>query len=61
MTIALGPLHPRHGTHDPTNGSPETWTNLESHHYKYDISITNTAAAQGLTGSMAITWDARNQ
>lgn len=48
-------------TLDPTTASPETWTNLESHHYKYDVSITNTAAAQGLTGSMTITWEARNQ
>jgi hypothetical protein len=49
------------GTPDPTAGSPETWTNTETHAYQYDVSITNTTAAQGLTGSMSITWEARNQ
>jgi hypothetical protein len=48
-------------TVDPTAGSPESWTNAETHAYKYDVSITNTAAAQGLSGSMTITWEAQNQ
>ncbi|MEA2445203.1 MAG: hypothetical protein QOJ12_2495 [Thermoleophilales bacterium] len=48
-------------TLDPTTASPETWSPGESHAYQYDISVTNTAAAQGLTGSTTITWEVRNQ
>jgi hypothetical protein len=47
-------------TTDPTNGSPETWTSSESHAYRYDITLTNTTAAQGLSGSLTITWQARS-
>ena len=47
-------------TTDPTNGSPATWAGGESHAYKYEISVSNTAAAEGLTGSLTITWEARS-
>ena len=47
-------------TLDPTTGSPETWSNLETHAFRYEISVTNTAAAQGLSGSITITWEAQS-
>ena len=47
-------------TRDPTNAAPETWTNPETHAYRYDISLTNTPAAQGLSGSTTITFRAEN-
>lgn len=47
-------------TLDPTNASPETWSNLETHAFQYEISLTDTTAAQGLSGSMTITWEAQN-
>lgn len=60
-TLASFPASAGSATLDPTNASPETWLPGESHAYQYDVSVTNTAAAQGLTGSMTITWEARNQ
>jgi predicted ribosomally synthesized peptide with SipW-like signal peptide len=58
--LASFPTSSGGATLDPTAGSPEAWSNLETHAYQYEISLTNTAAAQGLSGSMTITWEAQN-
>ena len=42
---------------DPTSGAAETWTTSESHSYMYEISVQNTAAAQGLTGDITFYWE----
>jgi hypothetical protein len=49
------------GLVDPIPGSPESWTNPESHSYQFVISLDDTNAAQGLNGSATFTWEARNQ
>jgi predicted ribosomally synthesized peptide with SipW-like signal peptide len=59
-TLASFPASYATATTDPTNASPDTWSSGESHAYQYDISLVNTTAAQGLTGSLTITWEARS-
>ena len=50
------------GIVDPTSGSPETWTNGETHAYKLTIDLDNNPAAQGLsTTAINIGWEAHNQ
>jgi hypothetical protein len=46
---------------DPTAGAPESWTSGESHSYRFKLTLQNSAAAQGLSGTAAFTWEARNQ
>lgn len=58
--VSSFPASPGAATLDPTNAAPETWSNPESHGYRYDISLQNTTAAQGLSGSITITWQATN-
>ena len=60
-TLSSFPTSAGAATLDPTNASPETWSPGESHAYQYDVSVTNTAAAQGLSGSMTISWEVRSQ
>jgi hypothetical protein len=38
-----------------------TWTTGETHAYRFEISLQNDPAAQGLSGSATFTWEARNQ
>lgn len=49
------------GLIDPTSGSPESWTNPETHSYRFTVTLQNVEAAQGLNGSAGFTWEARNQ
>ena len=49
------------GVVDPKAATPETWTTSESHWYKFQISLDDNNAAQGLTGGASFTWEARNQ
>jgi predicted ribosomally synthesized peptide with SipW-like signal peptide len=49
------------GLVDPVAGSPETWSNPESHSYRFTITLQDVEAAQGLSGSASFTWEARNQ
>jgi len=49
------------GLVDPTSGSPETWTNGETHAYRFQVTLQNNTAAQGLNASQVFTWEARNQ
>jgi hypothetical protein len=48
------------GLVDPVSGSPETWTQTESHSYKFVVTLNNDAAAQGLSSTASFTWEARN-
>ena len=38
-----------------------TWTNTETHAYKFVVSVNNDAAAQGLVATATFTWEAQNQ
>lgn len=49
------------GQVDPTAGSPETWTNGESHVYKIEVTQRFNTAGNGLNATQAFTWEARNQ
>lgn len=48
------------GLVDPTSGTPETWTNGETHAYKIRVTVQNNNSAQGLNASQEFTWEARN-
>jgi hypothetical protein len=47
------------GLAGPVEGSEETWTNGESHAYRFVISLADDNAAQGLTASQRFVWEAR--
>ena len=49
------------GIVDPVSGSPETWTNGETHSYKLEVTVASSTAIEGLSGSATIRWEARNQ
>jgi hypothetical protein len=46
---------------DPTAGAPETWTASESHVYRLLVTLTDTPAAQALSGSATFRWQGRSQ
>lgn len=50
------------GLVDPVPSSPETWTNGESHTYRFTLSLPAGApdAAQGLTAGQTFIWEARD-
>jgi predicted ribosomally synthesized peptide with SipW-like signal peptide len=48
------------GIVDPTSGSPESWTNGESHDYKFVVSLNDNNSAQGLNATQTFTWEARD-
>jgi predicted ribosomally synthesized peptide with SipW-like signal peptide len=48
------------GLVDPTAGTPEVWTNPESHTYRFVVTVQDNNAAQGLTATQTFTWEARN-
>jgi hypothetical protein len=60
-TLAAFPASYASGLVDPIPASPETWSNPESHSYRFTITLQNDDAAQGLNGSADFTWEARNQ
>jgi predicted ribosomally synthesized peptide with SipW-like signal peptide len=41
-------------------GATESWTNAESHYYRFNITVADNNAAQGLTATQTFTWEARN-
>jgi predicted ribosomally synthesized peptide with SipW-like signal peptide len=45
---------------DPYDASPELWTTGESHAYRFEITVKDDNAAQGLTATQIFTWEARN-
>ncbi len=49
------------GVVDPPSGGAESWTNGESHIYKFEVTLQNNVAAQGLGATQTLTWEARNQ
>lgn len=49
------------GLVDPLAGSPESWTNAESHVYRFDVTLQNNFSAQNLNATQAFRWEARNQ
>jgi predicted ribosomally synthesized peptide with SipW-like signal peptide len=49
------------GIVDPVVGSPETWTDPESHTYRFEVTVANDNAAQGQSATASFTWEARNQ
>ena len=48
------------GLVDPTAGTPESWTNPESHVYQIQVTLQNNDLAQGKNASQTFTWEARN-
>lgn len=48
------------GLVDPTSPSPESWTNGETHVYRFQITQQDVNAAKGLTATQTFTWEARN-
>jgi predicted ribosomally synthesized peptide with SipW-like signal peptide len=48
------------GLVDPTSGSPEVWTNPETHAYKFQVTLQDNSAAQGKNATQQFTWEARN-
>jgi hypothetical protein len=49
------------GIRDPPSGGAESWSKGESHVYKFDLTLRDDAAAQGLNANEALTWEAHNQ
>ena len=49
------------GIVDPVAGSPETWTNPESHTYRFVVAVADDNGAQGKNATASFTWEARNQ
>lgn len=45
---------------DPTSGAPETWTNGETHDYRFVVTVGTSDSGQGKTASQTFTWEARN-
>lgn len=48
------------GLVDPTSGSPEVWTNPETHAYKFQVTLQDNTGAQGKNATQQFTWEARN-
>lgn len=48
------------GLVDPTSGSPETWTNPETHAYKFQVTLQDNSNAQGKNATQQFTWEARD-
>ena len=48
------------GLVDANPGTPESWTTGEVHAYRFEVTLTNDDAAQGLDATQSFTWEARN-
>ncbi|MGQ0805171.1 MAG: hypothetical protein ACT4PI_15085 [Actinomycetota bacterium] len=48
------------GLVDPTAGTPESWTNPESHVYQIQVTVQDNDLAQGKNATQTFTWEARN-
>jgi predicted ribosomally synthesized peptide with SipW-like signal peptide len=60
-TLSAFPSSYASGITDPTvGGGTETWTNPESHSYKFTITAQDVNASQGTSGTASFTWEARN-
>ena len=47
------------GVADPSAGAQATWSTSDAHAYKFTVTLANTTAAQGLTSTLAFTWEAQ--
>jgi hypothetical protein len=45
---------------EPTAATPESWTQGESHAYRFDVTVGSDPAAQGKTATTSFTWEAQN-
>jgi len=59
-TLAAFPDSYAAGIVDPTSGSPESWTNPESHAYRITVTVADDDLAQGKNTTQTFTWEARN-
>ncbi len=48
------------GILDPKTATPETWTTNEDHVYRFEVTLADNNATQGLTGGATFHWEARN-
>jgi len=48
------------GLVDATTATPEAWTTGEAHAYRFEVTLADNQAAQGLTATQSFTWEARN-
>jgi predicted ribosomally synthesized peptide with SipW-like signal peptide len=48
------------GVVDPPSGGAESWTGGESHVYRFEVTLRDDAAAQGLDATQTLIWEARN-
>ena|SRR5215210_4747192 len=60
-TLAGYPDSSAAGIVDPVAGSPESWTNNESHAYRFQVTVQNDAAAAGKTATQVFRWEAQNE
>jgi hypothetical protein len=49
------------GVVDPSPGSPESWTTSEARSYKFAVSPVDNDAGEGLSATLGVTWEARNE
>lgn len=64
--VYSGPLSGYPGSYstgivDPKPAALETWTTSEAHSYRFDVTLENDTAAQGLSATATFTWEARNR
>lgn len=48
------------GLVDPTSPSPESWTDGETHLYRFQVTQRDINPAEGLSATQTFTWEARN-
>jgi hypothetical protein len=59
-TLAAFPSTWATGGRDPWSSDPEIWTTGEHHAYRFQFTLQDNNAAQGLTATSAITWETRD-
>jgi hypothetical protein len=59
-TLSAWPTSASTALADPTTASPTTWTTGTTHGYQFQVTLGNSAAGQGLTGSETFTFEADN-
>lgn len=60
-TLAGYPDSSSAGIVDPVAGSPESWTESESHAYRFEVTVQNDSAAQGKSATQTFRWQAQNE
>ena len=54
------PTTTRRASSTPVAATPESWTTGEVHAYRFEVTLTDDDAAQGLDATQSFTWEARN-